>query len=338
MIPRVTIGIPIYKRLEFIPQALAAVNAQDYPEIECIVSDNGMNGSKVADLVARHYPRPYRFRQNPETAIVSEHFNQIVQEATGKYFILFQDDDDMSPNFVSDLVALLERHPSAVVAISKQEAVDPSGRVLRKSVEVVPEILSGEDFVSAWCQSLYKFETFATILSRTEEIKVCGGYPFFSTGGNGIDDALLLKLCLGRAVALSSGCLFRKCTYESSMGFSCSYRDLVQGSRRFLTFLDSDSVLLQYARSHPDQYREVKRLLVKMIWQTNFDRWNTMYRERESPAEWARSAFTMPFIPDYYRGVMSTLGYALKASAFDKAKRLFPWAHRIYRSLKHTMS
>jgi glycosyltransferase involved in cell wall biosynthesis len=337
MIPRVTIGIPIYKRLEFIPQALACVHAQDYPEIECIVSDNGMNGSKVADLVARHCPRPYRFRQNPETVIVSEHFNQIVQEATGKYFILFQDDDDMSPNFVSDLVALLERHPTAAVAISKQEAVDPSGRVLRKSVDVVPEILSGEDFVVAWCQYVYKFETFATILSRTEEIKACGGYPFFPTG-NGIDDALLLKLCLARAVALSSGSVFRKRTYESSMGFSCNYRALVQGSRKFLTFLDSDSVLLQYAGNHPDQYREVKRLIVKMIWQTNFDRWNTMYRERESPTEWARSAFAMPFIPAYYRRVMSTLGYALKASALDKAKRLFPWVHRIYRSLKCTMS
>lgn len=337
MIPRVTIGIPIYKRLEFIPQALRVVLSQDYPEIECIVSDNGMNGSKVADLVARHYPRPYRFRQNPETVIVSEHFNQIVQEATGKYFILFQDDDDMSPNFVSDLVALLERHPSAAVAVSKQEAVDPGGRVPRKSVDVVPEILSGEDFVTAWCQGLYKFETFATILSRTDEIKACGGYPFFPTG-NGIDDALLLKLCLGRAVAFSTGCTFRKRTYETSMGFSCNYRALVQGSRRFLNFLDSDSVLLQYARSHPDQYREVKRLIVKMIWQTNFDRWNTMYRERESPAEWARSAFAMPFIPEYYSRVISALSYALRASVLGKAKRALPWVHRIYRSLKHTMS
>jgi len=337
MIPRVTIGIPIYRRLEFIPQALRVVLDQDYPEIECIVSDNGMNGSKVADLVARHYPRPYRFRQNPETVIVSEHFNQIVQEATGKYFILFQDDDDMSPNFVSDLVALLERHPSAAVAISRQEAIDPSGRVLRKSVEAVPELLSGEDFVSAWCRYLYRFETFATVVSRTDEIKACGGYPFFPTG-NGIDDALLLKVCLGRAVALSSRCLFRKRTYESSMGFSCDYRALVQGSRRFLTFLESDPVLLQYANSHPDQYREVKGLIVKMIWQTNFDRWNTMYRERESSAEWVRSAFAMPFIPDYYRRVISTLGYALKASVLDKVKRLFPWMHRICRSRKHNMS
>ena len=220
-------------------------------------------------------------------------------------------------------------------AWGSRATTDPLSRGTRNSLGSLTQILSGEDFVTAWCQYVYKFETFATILSRTEEIKVCGGYPFFSTGGNGIDDALLLKLCLGRTVALSSGCLFRKRTYESSMGFSCSYRDLVQGSRRFLTFLDSDSVLLQYARSHPDQYREVKRLIVKMIWQTNFHRWNTMYRERESPAEWARSAFAMPFIKDYYVRVISSLGYAFKAAALNRVKRLLPWVHRLYRSLKH---
>lgn len=338
MIPRVTIGIPVYKRLEYLHQALAAVHAQDYPEIECLVSDNGMNGTKVADLVARHYPRPYRFRQNAETVLPSEHFNQIVQEASGKYFILLHDDDDMSPNFVSELVALLERHPSAFVAISRQEAVDPEGRVLGRSAETVPEVLSGEEFVKAWCNYTYRFEAFATILSRTEEIKVCGGYPSFPIGNggeNGIDDALLLKLCLGRTVAFSSGCLLRKRTYGASMGFSCNYWGHVQWSRHFLTFLNSDPVLLRYALLHPDRYREAKRLMVKMIWETNYHRWSTMYRERETPGEWMRSAFAMPFIKDYYVRVIETLGYAFKAAAFRRVKRLFPWAHRFYRSLKH---
>ena len=43
MIPCVTIGIPVYKRSEYLSQALAAVFAQDYPEIVRIVSGNGPN-------------------------------------------------------------------------------------------------------------------------------------------------------------------------------------------------------------------------------------------------------------------------------------------------------
>ena len=61
----VTIGIPIYKRLTTLPQALQSVASQDYPDIELIVSDNGENGNKVKEIVEQCYPRPFRFRQNP---------------------------------------------------------------------------------------------------------------------------------------------------------------------------------------------------------------------------------------------------------------------------------
>ncbi len=69
----VSICIPVYKRLECIPRALRSVAAQDYPSIELIVSDNGMNGTRVAELVQREYPRPFRFRQNPHTVNPAAH-------------------------------------------------------------------------------------------------------------------------------------------------------------------------------------------------------------------------------------------------------------------------
>ena len=64
MKPLVTIGIPIYKRLHFLPDVLRVVNSQDYPNIELIVSDNGVNNSKVPKLIAQYYSRPYKYRQN----------------------------------------------------------------------------------------------------------------------------------------------------------------------------------------------------------------------------------------------------------------------------------
>ncbi len=54
--PRVTIAIPVYKRLRFLPQCLQSIAEQDYPEIELLVSDNGENGQELRELVAEHYP------------------------------------------------------------------------------------------------------------------------------------------------------------------------------------------------------------------------------------------------------------------------------------------
>jgi Glycosyltransferases involved in cell wall biogenesis len=60
----VTNGIPIYRRLEYLPQVLVIVEEQDYPSIELLVSDNGMNGTKVRDALEANYSHPFTFRQN----------------------------------------------------------------------------------------------------------------------------------------------------------------------------------------------------------------------------------------------------------------------------------
>lgn len=328
MMPLVTVGIPVYKRLNFLPLSLASVEAQDYPHIECLISDNGLNGTQVEDIAARHYAKLFRVRKNCVTVGQSEHYNQIAKDASGKYFLLLNDDDEISPNLVSELVSLLERYPAAAVAIPKEETMDLSGRTMRGSADVVPELMSGEEFVRAWCRGIYRYETFTTILTRREAVVTCGGYPSFPTG-NGIDDALLAKLCLGNQVALTARCVFRKRTDEGSLGFSCDYRALTKAARGFLSFLRVDPTIQRYALAYPTRWLEVNDLLVKMIWKTCFERWNGMYRARLSVIGWVRAAFTMPYVPDYYVAVGATLVDAFKAAVFDAGKKLFPWAHRL---------
>lgn len=48
----VTIAIPVYRRLNYLPGVLSAVALQNYDEIELIVSDNGQNGTAVEDRPA----------------------------------------------------------------------------------------------------------------------------------------------------------------------------------------------------------------------------------------------------------------------------------------------
>jgi len=334
MTPLVTIGVPVYKRLEYLPSALASIQAQDYPRIECLVSDNGFNGTRVEEIVGRHYGKPFRVRKNQMIVGQSEHYNQIAGEASGSYFLLLNDDDEISSNLVSELVGLLERCPDALVAVPKEETFDLTGRTLRGSADDVPEVLSGDEFINAWCRGTYRFETFTTVLARTDAVKACGGYPTFPTG-NGIDDALLVKLCLGHRVALSARCVFRKRTDESTRGFACDYESLTQAAGSFLKFLDQDPTIRQYAVAFPDQWQGARRVLVEMIWKTCFHRWNGMYRERLGSFDWTRSAFTMPYVRAYYAAVSATLIEASKTAAVDRVKKFVPWVHRIYRSLKH---
>jgi glycosyltransferase involved in cell wall biosynthesis len=318
----VTIGIPVYKRLDYLPQTLNSVNSQDYPDIELIISDNGMNGSKIADIVNTHYSRPYRFRQNPLSVSVIAHFNQIVNEASGEYFVLLSDDDEISPSYVSELFDILECNTKVSVAFSRQEAMDQGGHIFSSSDENLFPIMSGGDFIRAWCLYKLGFRCLLTNMARTKDIRMCGGYPDFPRGLHS-DDALPLKLCLNNYVAFSQRCVFRYRVYESSLGLSADYRDLAEASKQFLKFLDSDPTIREFASAKPDQWEQLKKYLIKMTWETYFGRWNRRYRKTLPPLQWLRAGFAMPFIPSYYRAVFSTFIRTIKSSAFARVKSYY---------------
>jgi glycosyltransferase involved in cell wall biosynthesis len=316
----VTIGIPVYTRFEYIPHVLDIVASQDYPNIELIISDNGMNGTAVPKLVDAHYAKPYRFRQNPSTVDISTHFNQLIHSATGDYCVVLADDDEITPNYVSELVGLLERHPEASVAMSLQQTIDESGKLLRSSLDTVPEILSGTEFIkAAWDTHEYRFESFSTFLAKTSKLVSSGGFPTFWTG-TGDDDALMIKLSLGSFVAFSTRCAYRKRYSESSDGYAVAIPDLARGLRDFLVFLDSDPILQDYAASHPAEWRESRRCLVEMTWKTYYYRWSDLYRKRLGTLEWARAAFHFPFVPAYYRAVTRTFMETLLSATTAKGR------------------
>lgn len=279
--PLVTIGIPVYNRLRFLPQAVQSVEAQDYQNIELIVSDNGVNGGSIPEIVGKYYKRPYRFRQNLSTINSTLHWNQLVEAATGDYFIMLGDDDEISPNFVSDLVGAAQQYPEITVVIPRQEQMDEEGRTLRTSSEMVPELLSGEEFIEAWCRGTYGWLTFSTILMKTSEIRRCGGYVVIPTG-NADEDALLIKMALNHSIGVSPRSIIRKRQHPTSLGYCCTYPELTEGARAFIRFLDTDDILCDYAKHNVKRWRMLRGLIVEMLWKMCYGRWNDMYRSRLS--------------------------------------------------------
>lgn len=330
MQPLVTIGIPVYKRLSCLPRVLQSVLKQDYPHIELLVSDNGLNGTAVQDLVDQHYARPYVFRQNREIVTLPAHYNQLVSAASGKYFVWMPDDDSISPNYVSALVPLLEQASEVAAAIARQEYVDASRCVLRVSPNHAPQSISGDQLILQWTRM--GFESFTAILARTADIRACGGYPEFP-GGTHCDDAVLIKLCLGRTVALTNACVYQLQLDEASVGWSLKHQVLAEDTRRFLAFLDTDPWAIAFAAREPARWAELKDSLIKMTWETYYYRWDTIYKERLSLVPWVSAAFALPFIPEYYRKVRATFGAVLRDTAITCVKKFCPWGVKLYRTL-----
>lgn len=330
----VTIGIPIYKRLEYLPNVLDVVAAQDYPNIDLLISDNGMNGAVVRDLVGKLYRKPYRFRQNLETVNMSTHFSQLIENGLGDYFVVLADDDEISSNYISDLVTLLERRPEASVALSVQESIDAVGNLISRSKDTVPEVLSGPDFIrAAWVTRKYGFGSFSTYMARREKLLAVGGYPDFWVA-QGDEDALIVKMCLDNYITFSTRSTFRKRYEETTDQHSMPISDLAKGLRDFISFFDTDPTILKYAVANSSEWRELKRHLVDSAWRTYYLRWASVYRHRLPGNEWVRAAFALPFFPAYYRAVAGTLIDACAASILVKVERYCPQAYVAYRNAK----
>jgi hypothetical protein len=328
----VTVAIPIYKRLHYLAEALRAVQAQDYPCIELIVSDNGLNGEKVREIVDQCYFRPCTLRSNPVSVRVSIHHQQLVEAASGEYFVFLPDDDAMSPNYVSELVSVMERNPKAALAMAAEQLiVDPAGHVVRGPSVTVPDVMTGEDLIRRW--TVNGVESYTPIMARTADIKRCGGYPDFPWGTCS-DSVLLVKLCLGREVAFSKRCSYRLRIDDASHGWSLPCGELAKDLRAFFQFLDSDADLQAYAAGHRDEWTELRRCMVEVMWQTYHLRWRTMYRERMRLLPWIGAGLALPFIPGYYRQVAMTLNGVFRELLVSRVKRSAPRLYESYRRAK----
>lgn len=127
--PLVTIGLTTYNRPVLLRRALENLTAQDYQNLEIVVSDNGSPGEEVPELVrgfAQRDPR-VKYHRHPVNRGMAFNWNYVIGQARGKYFMHASDDDLHDPQFVSELVSLMEADPSAAVAFCEHRAVDPDG-------------------------------------------------------------------------------------------------------------------------------------------------------------------------------------------------------------------
>ncbi len=124
--PTVSILIPTYNYARYLPDAIGSVLAQDFHDLEVVIVDDCSqdNSAEVIQRYAALDPR-IRFHLNPQNLGLVSNWNSCLAQARGRYIkFLFGDDLFCSPHTVSALVALIESHPSVVLATSARRVID----------------------------------------------------------------------------------------------------------------------------------------------------------------------------------------------------------------------
>lgn len=123
--PRISILIPTFNRAEMLVAAVESALAQTYPNVEILVSDNAStDGTPQAMTRFQGNPRVVSSRNHANVGMVAN-WRKLLLEATGDYFLLLSDDDELlEPTYLENAAALIQTMPSLTMVYANGYILD----------------------------------------------------------------------------------------------------------------------------------------------------------------------------------------------------------------------
>jgi glycosyltransferase involved in cell wall biosynthesis len=123
--PRVTIGLPTYRRAQTIRRALSSIANQTYRDFVLIVSDNA--GEEPSTLAAvkeysTNLPAVILIAQSENIGAL-QNLQYLLAISNTEYFMWLADDDEISPDYLEELVNILDKDPSVVTAMGQWKSM-----------------------------------------------------------------------------------------------------------------------------------------------------------------------------------------------------------------------
>jgi len=129
-VPRVSVIVTCYKRVNYLAEALRSVLAQSYDDYEILVADD--SGMAMARKIVAGCAQPERIRYlaHDNTLGVASSIVRTVEEARAKFIAILNDDDVWEPQLLEKLVTALEADRRRVLATSDHWLMDANGNII----------------------------------------------------------------------------------------------------------------------------------------------------------------------------------------------------------------
>ncbi len=141
---RVSIGLPVFNGMPYLPQALTSLLTQDEPAIEIIISDNASDDGteEYCRALAASDPRVH-YSRNETNRGAAANFQQVLDLSTAPFFAWAAHDDVYAPNFVSSCLQVLKQRPESGLCVPAHRVIDETGTFLYTKLE--PRALASTD-------------------------------------------------------------------------------------------------------------------------------------------------------------------------------------------------
>lgn len=132
MMPRVSLGLPVYNGERFLTEVLESILAQTYDDFELIISNNAST-DRTDEICRRYAAKDSRIRyvKNEVNVGAARNFCRVFELAKGEYFKWAACDDVCAPEYLAECVRVLDDNPSVVLCYPETKRIDEDGRFLR---------------------------------------------------------------------------------------------------------------------------------------------------------------------------------------------------------------
>jgi glycosyltransferase involved in cell wall biosynthesis len=216
--PLVSIGMPTFNRAATLLTAIRTVLAQDYANIEVLISDNASTDSTQS--LCEEYSaldKRVRYTRQPVNLGMINNFHEVLSLATGEYFMWVSDDDSLDPAYVSRCVTVLSNRPDVSLVCGVPTYIN-NERDSLEGVKVDLQQSSGSARVLAFYRQVNDNGTFYGLARR--DLLVANPLPAV-LGGDWLMIASLAYL--GKIVTLENIAVYR-----SARGASADVRSLAR--------------------------------------------------------------------------------------------------------------
>jgi len=132
--PTVSFGLAVRNGSAHLQTAIESILLQSYPNFELIISDNNSNDDtvKICNGFVQKDSR-IRLINQPKNMGAIANFRYVALKARGKYFAWVSDHDIWYPDWLHELVHVLERNPSVVLTYPIVENIGEFGEIFESS-------------------------------------------------------------------------------------------------------------------------------------------------------------------------------------------------------------
>jgi glycosyltransferase involved in cell wall biosynthesis len=175
---KITIGVPVFNGMPFLPDCLQCLRDQTFEDFEVLIFDNASDDATpqvAAQFVADDH-RFHYFRQDFNRGPVAN-FRDVLTASTSRYFIWRAADDGSDPDYLEALYRLLEDNPTkdlaAACIVSRKH--DGSGR----TEHLFPAISSDDSGLdrlrllfgahASWIYGLFRREALIPLIEEVDQ-------------------------------------------------------------------------------------------------------------------------------------------------------------------------